>query len=760
MDSITIVLPDGNTLTVSAVTSRSFRVRIAKEYDRESALNRYDIIPETPPVDCRIAQSEIQVTLETAFARLVVSKVDGGFVLERLDGSVLTATAGVPVNRHGSGFSLALKLHENTRVYGLGDVTRERIEKTGYKYEMWVKDVISYVPIPVVLTSEGWGMLLNTTWHHSFDVGCTRKDELRMHGGGGELDVYLFVGDDYRTLLNEYTSIFGRPAMLPHWAYGLTYVCNQQVNAREMMEDCMNFRREGIPCDIVGLEPGWMSKYYDTSVEKTWHPERFYVPYWAPKGDHTFFGALERLGFKLSLWLCCDYDLSFEEERQYAMRNIAKNSAGSAATAGNQEFHEDSFEKDVNLIKGPLSMDKITKVDEPWFEHLKKFVDQGVSCFKLDAAYQAIEHPDRKWGNGMDDEEMHNLYPVIYNKQMNRGFSDYTGRRAMIYSSCGYTGIQRYSATWAGDTGGGPKPLVSMLNHGFSGHNNVSCDMDVFSPQGIHFGFFQTWSQLNNWAYWRQPWYLTGDLKQMFKFYARLRYRLIPYIYTAVHEASQTGYPVMRAMSMEYPDMAGADELLHQYMFGDDLLTGAFTEKITLPRGRWTDAWTGKAIEGGCTVPCEYPGWAGGPLYVKDGAIIPTSDDVQWLGDSPLGHVTLSIYPSREGRIYTLYEDDGISLDYLKGEYATTRICTVRRGNEVQISIGAREGSYKGMPGSRRYTVDIHGRTQAKEAILNGKAIPFTITHEGWCAHYAEGFIRVELPASADAIDLRVKFDD
>ncbi len=157
--------------------------------------------------------------------------------------------------------------------------------------------------------------------------------------------------------------------------------------------------------------------------------------------------------------------------------------------------------------------------------------------------YGVSRETSRKWLNGMDDEEMHNLYPAILNKQMSLGFEEYTGRRSMIYSSGGYTGIQRYSATWAGDTGGGPKSLVSMLNHGLSGHSNTSCDMDVFTAEGIHCGFFQTWSQLSSWAYWRHPWFLTKPLKETFRFYANLRNQLIPYIYTAAHQASTAPDP-------------------------------------------------------------------------------------------------------------------------------------------------------------------------------------------------------------------------
>ena len=91
---------------------------------------------------------------------------------------------------------------------------------------------------------------------------------------------------------------------------------------------------------------------------------------------------------------------------------------------------------------------------------------------------------------------------------MARGFEGHTQRRAMIYSAGGYAGVQQFVATWAGDTGGGAKPLASMLNLAFSGHSNHSCDMDVTDVQGLHFGFLQTWAQQNNWDYWYQPWYL------------------------------------------------------------------------------------------------------------------------------------------------------------------------------------------------------------------------------------------------------------
>ena len=207
-------------------------------------------------------------------------------------------------------------LAEGERIVGLGDVTRDRLQKRGYRTMMWVCNVQSYVPIPYIMSTRGWGLLVNTTWRHFFDIGNADADALRFWGNRGELDYFIFVGEDYPTLLDRYTDVSGKPQLLPLWGYGLTFVCNQQADAREMLDDCLNFRREGIPCDLVGLEPGWMSQYYDYSVDKDWHPDRFYLPHWGKIGPHTFLAAAERLGFKMSLWLCCDYDLSYEAERR------------------------------------------------------------------------------------------------------------------------------------------------------------------------------------------------------------------------------------------------------------------------------------------------------------------------------------------------------------------------------------------------------------------------------------------------------------
>lgn len=718
---IDIDVTNQGTLSVEPITPNCFRIRLSRDGGAsEPALIRYGILKnDWPAVPHQFIDEEKEARIRTAEAEIIISKKDGLLRLQSAAGDTLTYETNPPRSQTSDGFSAEFALADDEKLYGLGDETRETIQKRGHLARMWVTNVSCYVPIPFLMSTRGWAIFVNTTWRHSWDVGYSLPDRLRIFGPQGELDYYLFVGRDMPALLEHYTALAGRPHVLPYWGYGLTFVCNQQANAREMLDDALNMRREDIPCDLIGLEPGWMERNYDYTIEKKWHPERFYLPYWSPKGPHTFSAALERLGYKLSLWLCCDYDLSYEEERQ-------ARAVGFSKEGWSLRPHEDDFEQDTNFMN-PTFMDKVTKKDEPWFEHLKKFVDQGASAFKLDGAQQVVEHPDRRWGNGMTDEEMHNLYPTLLNKQMHNGFKAHTGRRAMIYSSGGFAGIQQFSATWAGDTGGGPKPLISMLNHGLSGHVNTSCDMDVFTPAGIHFGFLQSWSQVCSWAYWRHPWLLGDKLLPIFKAYADLRYRLLPYIYTHAHVAARTGMPIMRAMPLVFPDDAQSDTLVNQYMLGDAFLTGAFAERFHLPRGRWIDYWTGKQYDGPADLtfgPDAWPDDRGGPLFVRGGAIIPSGPVMDYVGQKPQDTLDLDVYPHGESW-FTLYEDDGISYDYQRGAVASTLIMCQQAEGSLKLSIGPRQGRYEGMPETRTFIVHIH-TAAPRRVLVNGKQVKWS----------------------------------
>jgi alpha-glucosidase (family GH31 glycosyl hydrolase) len=607
----------------------------------------------------------------------------------------------LPTNSFGATFSL----ESADRFYGLGTASSRRLELRGYGYRLWTQYRGNFGfkadggwdqtegPIPLLIGTGGWGVFVNTTWVHYYDIGRYQPDKAFFWGPGGQLDFYLLIGDSMPEQIALYTDITGQPRLLPQFAYGLTYVSQITQNEHEILNDSRLFREKGIPCDIIGIEPQWMKKNYDSSHEKQWNPEKFYIPDWMGPDSKsgTFIGGLDRTGYKLSLWLVCNDDLTMEEERQVAIQQ-----------GRGKEF--------------PAEPDA-------WFNHLKTFVRNGARCFKMDPENLIQEHPGRKYFNGRTDLENHNLTEVLYHKQMCLGYEEVAGQRAMTHYCASYAGVQHWGATTMGDNGGGEKALIWMLSYSMSGHMNTSCDMET-QGQGLHFGFLQPWSQHNNWASAGQPWFLGKQQEAVFRDYARLRYSLMPYIYSAAHVGHLTSMPILRAMPLAYPNDLKLANCITEYMLGDSLLVTAFTDKVYLPAGKWIDYWTGEEHAGPKEMACTWPKNRAGGLFIKAGAIMPYWPDMDFVGDLPVENLKLHVYPEGQSE-FTLYEDDGNSFEYLKDAVAKTKFSCQDNQGEVTLTIAPRMGAYKGMPSKRSYEVWIH-MTQPKNVAINGAAANWT----------------------------------
>ena len=659
-------------LTYESIGKGGFR--LTSDTGRESLLSRYGILKNT---------------LARTYSESATLKISGNTaVLGGARRDVL-----ITVEEHSCGFAVSIPLRKGERLFGLGDATRDAVMVRGLHVPVHVCNVASYGPQPLLLSADGWAILVNCTYSQSFDIGHDDPDLLTIYASGGRPDLYLFVADTLPELVEAVTDITGKPVMLPAFGYGLTIVNNEQVGARELLENIRLCRERGIPCDIMGLEPAWMGGYNFT-VNKAWDKNLFYLPHWLPdnqSGKNTFFFPMREQGMRLSLWLCEEYDLFYEEERR----------VGEMIGMDQDPTIDEVFKKNAAFVDDRLTSksraDNITKRDQPWFEHLKKFVDNGAVCFKLDGSRQVMEHPDRLWAEKYRDDEGHNVYPVILARQMMEGFREHTGgRRAMLYTAGAFTGTQQYAATWAGDTGGGPRPLVSVLNYAMCGHTNTSCDLDILDPEAMHYAFLLTWTQLLCWANWHYPWYLKAEREEMFRSYALLRSSLFPHIYAAAHRAACTGYPVVRPLPLAYPDTDRFDGVLNAYMLGDSLYVAAFDMNLDLPDGRWYDYFDDRRIYEG-KITYERPEGRGGALLAKAGSVVVTMAPQQYILEKEHDYI-LRVYPGGDGEA-TLYEDDNHTYGYLDGEYATTRI-TLADGGDVgyTLTLGMRQGSFPGRP--------------------------------------------------------------
>ncbi len=751
-----VKINDGLTVSVEACSESIFRIKVSPRKDfTESLMERYELIKtDWSEVKTDISDKGGVWTLKTPEYSLAINKKTGVMtVKDAKGGKVIREVRFLPekeglcgemrsfinekyadlkVADNGGGIIgddngkfgevdkheipaadavsiLSISMEDGERFYGGGSTSRDHIQHRGEFLRMWTTYQQTEIPMPFMMSSRGWGVYNNSTRKSFFDIGNQQKSKFNIINTFDEADFYLMMGKDMPAILNEYTLVTGRTYVLPKWAYGLCFGPNMREEQFDILNDAVRFRQFDVPCDVFWLEPQWMEKRYDFSTKKKWNYDRFSPePYWLqdqyPKTMHNrlFIGKLRSMGFHLGLWLCEEYDLSIQEEDIIAERTGGKLSG-----------------------------------QEHWMDHLTVFMDQGVEGFKLDPARTIDNHTNWEYYNGRTDKEMHNLNQVLLPKQMRELGRKYNGKRTWHHYCGGWSGTQRWTASTSGDNGGGKTALYDQLNLGMSGFLNTSCDvMSVpreLEMQGLHFGLFLPWVQINSWFSMMHPFYYAKEEQDIYRFYVKLRYSLAPYIYSMALEAAQNGMPIVRSMPLCFPDDRNCDDMTYQYMFGDNFCVGIFTNEIYLPKGTWTDAWSGeKIVSKGETFTREYPSNRAGLLFIREGAIIPTQPDVEYLGARPFDRVILKVYPHGDSA-YTMLDDDGESYEYENGGVASTLFESHERDGGVEVVVNPVQGSFKGMPSEREYSFRIQRDSRPASVSVNGVAV------EDWS--YEDGMV-------------------
>ncbi len=741
-----VKINDGLTVSVEACSGSIFRIKVSPRKDfTESLMERYELIKtDWSEVKTDISDKGGVWTLKTPEYSLAINKKTGVMtVKDAKGGKVIREVRFLPekeglcgemrsfinekyadlkVADNGGGIIgddngkfgevdkheipaadavsiLSFSMEDGERFYGGGSTSRDHIQHRGEFLRMWTTYQQTEIPMPFMMSSRGWGVYNNSTRKSFFDIGNQQKSKFNIINTFDEADFFLMMGKDMPAILNEYTLVTGRTYVLPKWAYGLCFGPNMREEQFDILNDAVRFRQFDVPCDVFWLEPQWMEKRYDFSTKKKWNYDRFSPePYWLqdqyPKTMHNrlFIGKLRSMGFHLGLWLCEEYDLSIQEEDIIAERTGGKLSG-----------------------------------QEHWMDHLTVFMDQGVEGFKLDPARTIDNHTNWEYYNGRTDKEMHNLNQVLLPKQMRELGRKYNGKRTWHHYCGGWSGTQRWTASTSGDNGGGKTALYDQLNLGMSGFLNTSCDvMSVpreLEMQGLHFGLFLPWVQINSWFSMMHPFYYAKEEQDIYRFYVKLRYSLAPYIYSMALEAAQNGMPIVRSMPLCFPDDRNCDDMTYQYMFGDNFCVGIFTNEIYLPKGTWTDAWSGeKVVSKGETFTREYPSNRAGLLFIREGAIIPTQPDVEYLGARPFDRVILKVYPHGDSA-YTMLDDDGESYEYENGGVASTLFESHERDGGVEVVVNPVQGSFKGMPSEREYSFRIQRDSRPASVSLNGAAV-------------------------------------
>jgi alpha-glucosidase (family GH31 glycosyl hydrolase) len=231
--------------------------------------------------------------------------------------------------------------------------------------------------------------------------------------------------------------------------------------------------------------------------------------------------------------------------------------------------------------------------------------------------------------------------------------------------------------------------------------------MEVAEPEGIHFGYLLPWAQINSWNYFRMPWVQGDSLAAMHREYARLRSRLVPYLYSWAYEATRNGYPLMAPLALEFGLDRETRRALHQYLLGRDLMVVIYRKEAYFPPGSWKDYWTGEVVQGGMVREIHWPPSRGGGLYVREGAIIPLGPVLQYRGERALDEIELYVFPGAKESSFLLYRDDGVSLEHRDGHFATTGISVSGPPERLCVSIARPDGSYAGEPATIRWSLRV-----------------------------------------------------
>jgi len=624
--------------------------------------------------------------------------------------------------------------------FGLGEKSGQ-LEKRGHAYVMWNTDAYGwgnstdplYESVPFFIGLRGgraYGLFFDNTWRSSFDMGVEAPDQYSFGAEGGELNYYFFYGPDPKKVIQRYTELVGRMPLPARWAIGY-----HQSRYSYYPESCVrfiadNFRQRQIPCDALFLDIDYMDGYRVF----TWDKSRFPDP-------RRLLADLRKQGFKVVTII--DPGIKVDPNYRAYAQGVAE---------GNFVKKPDGQLYIGKVWPGDSAFPDFTseKVRAWWGSLYKGLIDDGVAGFWNDMNEPSIfDVPSKTMdldaifddhGLHSPHAKIHNVYGMLMSEATRAGTLELRpNERPLVITRATYAGGQRYAAVWTGDNSSLWEhlrlSLPELMTMGLSGLTFAGADIGGFalSPSaelytrwleaGVFYPYCRTHTEKGSRN--QEPWSFGNRMEEINRRAVELRYRLMPYLYDAFHEAAESGLPVMRALLLDYPDDPQAVGQNYEFLFGDDLLVAPVVKSderewdVYLPRGVWYDFWTDQRYTGPRHVNVEAP-LDRVPVFVRGGAIIPTQQVVEYTDQAPVDPLTFEIYPAGNStREY--YEDDGLSFDYQRGVVLREQVSSGERDDTVALHLSAREGSYT--PPARSLMFKVHAvRTRPRKVEINGRA--------------------------------------
>ena len=580
----------------------------------------------------------------------------------------------------------------------------------------------NYSPVPFFMSTQGYGIFFHTPYTTHWDMGHSNANAYSFKAENGQIDYFFMYGPEFATILNQYTGLTGKSPLVPKFTLGLnvgtysggTWGYEENTSDDYVINLGRKFKEKGIPADVLHLDSTWRIFGPNGTGSTTFE--------WRNTFDNptAMFDSLYAIGYNM---VGVHVRPRYDNGEKYNLLDQAREAGVVYPEPGGGEF--------VNFFDS-------TAVDWWWENGARMVIDQGAMFFKTDegsAFGKKANESDKIGPTGPEAERLHNLFPIAYTQAPFKRFQKENNMRGFNLTREGYAGIQRYPYIWAGDW---PsewqyfKPVIRAgLNIGLSGVGFWSHNMGGFEHEPdpelyirwVQFGMFSPIAHLFGMDHpgYKEPWSYGEQAERIFKQYDRMRYRMIPYIYSEAWKMHKTGKPIMRALVLEHQDDINTYDIDDQYMFGDNLLVapvttkGAKTRTIYLPEGTWYDYWNGEKYDGKQYIAHLTP-LDKLPIFVKAGGIIPQRNRIESLGEQPADTLTLEIFPHGQS-LYDIYDDDGESKEYENGEYAITRVMVEDLPQKTTINIQSPKGEYQ-VP-ERSYKLLIHTK-QSPGSVLEG----------------------------------------
>lgn len=724
-------------------TNGLFRIDFYSESTVRVINTRQDLITDfsyaviASPVSLAIDthESDEVIELTTRSLNVVVSKNAFAVSFQTLSGEVINEDDALGTRWNSGQVTTYKKLQEGERFIGLGEKNGP-LDRRGRGYVNWNTDNFGYSPdadplystIPFYIGIHHrlvYGIYFDNSSRTQFNFGASNDRFASFSADTGDMHYYFIGGDSVSRILTSYTQLTGRMPLPPLWSIGYQQCRYSYYPDREVISIAENFRERDFPGDAIVLDIHYMDAYKIF----TWDPKTFPDPK----------GMIKRLkahGFEVVV--ICDPGIKIEDG--YV-----------AYESGKQEDvflkYPDGTAYSGQVWPGWCHFPDFTnaRVRDWWGKHFNEYVDSGVEGFWNDMNEIAT------WGNMLPDViefdlegkkgtalQGRNLYGMMMARSTYEGTKQLLkNKRPFNLTRSAYAGAQRYTAVWTGDNVAYDAHMlagVRLVNSmGLSGLAFVGYDIGGFVGNadeklfarwmaiGAFSPFFRGHSMINSRD--SEPWSYGEKVEEISRNFMKLRYRLLPYLYSLFYEAHETGLPINRSLAIDYTfdDLIYDHRYHNQYLFGPSILVAPVDStkdlvKVYLPEGEWYNLFTDEYHSGNQELVADCP-IEQLPVYVKGSAIIPMRERA---GINTRDHgdvLEVHVYRGAQENHFVFYEDDGSTFDYEQGVFAK-RVITYNPA-ERSVTFSPTEGRYASP--FKQVKFCLHGFEAIAAVTLDGK---------------------------------------